>query len=66
MEIKIHNLADDSVVIREMNEQEVAQIKSVEQNNKDIFERKENLINSKKAIFEKLGLTEEEAKLLLS
>ena len=64
--IKIHNAETNEIMEREMNEAEFTEYE------KDIFKLqadKENALqleNAKKALLEKLGLTEEEAKLLLS
>lgn len=64
--IKIHNAKTGEVIEREMNEQELAQYEIDK-----VAAAKEALVKEQKAaakaaLLEKLGLTEEEAKLLLS
>ena len=64
--IKIHNVETDEIVEREMNADELAQWK------RDVEEAarrnaiKEEAATAKAALLAKLGITEEEAKLLLS
>lgn len=63
--IRIHNLENDEIVDREMNDEEFAEYQA---KLKAIAEEQEE-INAKaaarQAILDRLGLTEEEAKLLL-
>ena len=64
--IRIHNIETDEIIDREMTDVEYAGfVKSSEQ-----VEEKQNAeqakIDEKNALLEKLGITEEEAKLLLS
>ena len=64
--IRIHNIETDEIIDREMTDDEYAEfVKSSEQ-----VEEKQNAeqakIDEKNALLEKLGITEEEAKLLLS
>ena len=64
--IRIHNIETDEIIDREMNDEEFS-IFEKEQNdlikiNKDLAEKE----TAKLALLERLGITEEEAKLLLS
>lgn len=64
--IRIHNIETDEIIDREMTDDEYAEfVKTSEQ-----VEEKQNAeqakIDEKNALLEKLGITEEEAKLLLS
>ena len=64
--IRIHNIETDEIIDREMTDDEYAEfVKSSEQ-----VEEKQNAeqakIDEKNALLEKLGISEEEAKLLLS
>ena len=64
--IRIHNIETDEIIDREMTDEEYAEfVKSSEQ-----VEEKENAeqakIDEKNALLKKLGITEEEARLLLS
>ena len=63
--VKIHNIETDEIIEREMNNQELA---AYEENEKWIAARdaeKAAQENKRKALLEKLGITDEEAKLLL-
>jgi len=63
--VKIHNIETDEIIEREMNNQEFA---AYEENEKWIAARdaeKAAQENKRKALLEKLGITDEEAKLLL-
>ena len=64
--IRIHNIETDEIIDREMTDDEYAEfVKTSEQ-----VEEKQNAeqakIDEKNALLEKLGISEEEAKLLLS
>lgn len=63
--IRIHNLETDEVIDREMNDEEFAQYeieKEIEAERKAEAEAK---ATARQAILDRLGLTEDEAKLLL-
>lgn len=63
--IKIHNIETDEVIDREMNDEEFAKW---EEAGRVVAEEAEKLAaeaSAKAALLEKLGITEEEAKLLL-
>ncbi len=64
--IKIHNVETDEIIEREMNNQELAQWEAdrVESNSK--AQLNAEIAVAKANLLEKLGITEEEAKLLLS
>jgi hypothetical protein len=66
MKITVHNVETGEVITREMNETELAQMAK----SRDEFEARiaaQNELQSQKhAILTKLGITENEAKLLLS
>jgi len=64
--IKIHNCETGEVIERELNEEELAQQKIDEENEKQNKKEFAAKIKAKAALLEKLGITEEEAKLLLS
>jgi hypothetical protein len=64
--IKIHNIATDEVELREMNDAEYAQW---EANNTEAAQRQaqaEAKATEKAALLDRLGITEDEAKLLLA
>lgn len=64
--IKIHNVETDEIIEREMNAEELAQWEIDQaKTNAEIAKRAEAAA-AKAALLEKLGITEEEAKLLLS
>lgn len=60
--IKLHDIATNEVIEREMNDEEFAQYKLDQATNADVLAQQAN----RAAIFEKLGLSVDEAKLLLS
>lgn len=64
--IKIHNVETDEIIEREMNNQELAQWEAdrVESNSK--AQLNAEIAVAKANLLQKLGITEEEAKLLLS
>lgn len=63
--IKIHNVELDEVVEREMNDAEFAQYQLDEKYNAARKAEIEANIAARQAILDRLGLTEEEARLLL-
>lgn len=64
--IKIHNVETGEVIEREMNENEIAQYEAEKARAEAEIEAKTEVAAAKAALLEKLGITEEEAKLLLS
>ena len=63
--IRIHNTDTDEVIDREMNDKEFAQWEIDVAADKARLEAEEQVANAKAALLEKLGITAEEAKLLL-
>lgn len=64
--IKIHNVETGEIIEREMNETELAQWELDQQRIADEARAQEVALAAKAALLEKLGITEKEAKLLLS
>ena len=64
--IKIVDLESNQVIEREMNEQELAQLEAEKIHLAREYQEKLAKQAAKAALLEKLGITEEEAKLLLS
>jgi len=64
--IRIHDLSDDSIVDREMNDEEFATFQAEQKNRAEIEKAEADKAAVKAALLTKLGITEEEAKLLLS
>ena len=64
--IKIHNVATDEIIEREMTNEEIAQLQLVQAEANFEAEAKAEAQARKEALLTKLGITEEEAKLLLS
>jgi ParB-like chromosome segregation protein Spo0J len=64
--IKIHNVETNEVIEREMNADELAKWKTDQANLLAEAQAKAKAAASKAALLEKLGITEDEAKLLLS
>ena len=64
--IKIHDLQTGEQFEREMNEEELAQWQADQDRAEAEKQAKANQAASKAALLAKLGITEEEAKLLLS
>ena len=64
--IKIHNVETDQIIEREMNAEELSQWQAHTATAKAKAEAKAQAEASKAALLEKLGLTEDDAKLLLS
>jgi len=64
--IRIHNTETDEIIDREMNEVEFAHYQSIQElNNKRQIEAKEKE-TAKSALLDRLGITADEAKLLLA
>jgi hypothetical protein len=64
--IKIHNVETDEVIEREMNDEEVAKLQAEKDKAEAKAQAEAAAATAKAALLEKLGITEEEAKLLLS
>lgn len=64
--IKIHNIETGEVIEREMNAEELAQWEADKAKAEAEAQAKAQAETAKAALLEKLGITEEEAKLLLS
>lgn len=64
--IRIHNLETDEIIDREMDAKELAQLKVDQDNAKKEADVAAESASIKTALLEKLGITEEEAKLLFS
>jgi AmiR/NasT family two-component response regulator len=64
--IKIHNIETGEIIEREMNTEELAQWEADNTDAKAKAEALKEIATAKAALLEKLGITEEEAKLLLS
>lgn len=65
MEITIHNAETGEIIQREMNEEEIAQWELDTAKALSEAKAEKEKISAKNALLEKLGITEEEAKLLL-
>lgn len=65
-QIKIHNIETGEVIEREMNAEELAQWEADKAKAQAEAQAKSEAAAAKAALLEKLGITEEEAKLLLS
>lgn len=64
--IKIHNAETGEVIEREMNDQELLQWQTNKSEAESKIKLKAQALAAKHTLLEKLGITEEEAKLLLS
>lgn len=64
--IRIHNTKTDEIIDREMNDEEFAQYKSDQKTAADFQAELVTKAAAKAALLEKLGITAEEAALLLS
>jgi hypothetical protein len=64
--ILIHNVSTNQIVEREMNEQELTEFETKELANKLAQAEMATNADAKAALLEKLGITDDEAKLLLS
>jgi hypothetical protein len=63
--IRIHNISNNEIIDREMNDEELTQFKVQQAEAIKAKEEKETKTALRLLLLEKLGLTEEEAKLLL-
>ena len=64
--IRIHITETDEIIDREMNDEEYAQHLKDQENFKKLRDEEAAAKTKKDALLDKLGITEEEAKLLLS
>lgn len=64
--IKIHNATTDEVIEREMNDEELAQYEIDLANAESLKQAEETKAAEKQALLNRLGITADEAKLLLS
>ena len=64
--IKIHNATTDEIIEREMNKEELAQIQIDAANEQTRQAEAEAKATAKAALLDRLGITADEAKLLLS
>lgn len=64
--VKIHNIETDEIIEREMNDAEFKDYQANEKFLADIEAEKAAKAAEKQALLAKLGITEDEAKLLLS
>lgn len=64
--IKIHNVETGEIIEREMNAEELAELESDKAKAEAEVQAKAEAAAAKAALLERLGITEEEAKLLLS
>jgi hypothetical protein len=63
--IRIHNIETDEIIDREMNDQEFAQYEASQAIEASIQAEAETKAEARQAILDRLGLTADEAKLLL-
>lgn len=63
--VRIHNIETDEIIDREMNDDEFAQCKANQAAEAEIQAEAEAKAAARQAILDRLGLTEDEAKLLL-
>ena len=64
--IRIHNTQTDEIIDREMTDDEFAQYELDKADDKQRRDEAEAKVTAKSALLDKLGITEDEAKLLLS
>lgn len=64
--IRIHDISKDEIVDREMNDEEYQLFLERKKESKNEEKIKEEASAKKKALLDKLGITQEEAELLLS
>ena len=64
--IRIHNMETDEVIDREMTDAEYAEHLLQRKENAIVMQKREQEAANKAAILEKLGITAEEAKILLT
>lgn len=63
--IRIHNLETNEIIDREMNDEEFAVFQAEQEANAQAEAKAKAQSEAKAALLERLGITEEEAKLLL-
>jgi hypothetical protein len=63
--IRIHNTQTDEIIDREMTDDEFAQYELDKADDKQRRDEAEAKVTAKSALLDKLGITEDEAKLLL-
>lgn len=66
MIIKIHNVETNEIIEREMLDNELQEFNKSKENAEKVIWEATQIATAKAALLEKLGITEEEAKLLLS
>ena len=64
--VRIHDLSDDSIIDREMNDEEFAAYEADQAASAAAAQAEADKATAKAALLTKLGITEDEAKLLLS
>jgi hypothetical protein len=64
--VRIHNLETNDIIDREMNDEEFAQYQLDQSRAESEKQSEEEKALAKSSLLERLGITEEEAKLLLS
>ena len=63
--IQIHNIESGEIIEREMNAGELAKYKEIQKTDVELKKEIENKSIQKQALLDKLGITADEAKLLL-
>lgn len=63
--IRIHNIETDEIIDREMNDEEFAQYEAEQEVKANAEAEAEEKAAARQAILDRLGLTEDEAKILL-
>jgi len=66
MLIKVHNAETGEVIEREMTNEELSNFEVMKENDLAHEKLKSQMVAARAALLEKLGITEDEAKLLLS
>ena len=64
--VRIHNLETNEIIDREMNAEELAQLQLDKENAELTKQKQESKAAEKQALLDRLGITADEAKLLLS
>jgi len=64
--VRIHDLSTDEIIDREMNDAEFAQYEADQEAQAERAETEAAKVAEKEALLERLGITADEAKLLLS
>jgi hypothetical protein len=64
-EVLIHNVESNEIIVRDMTEKELIQKEKDVLDVQSELQEIQNANNKKKALLEKLGITEDEARLLL-